>query len=189
MVEGSGSKMFLKVKKLFYIDLKFVYQLLEKILEIVIVYFKLKVESGVQFVQVFDFWVGIFSLVQYWEFVLFYIKVIVEFIIDVFVIVFLKGVWFVYEDFGQVDCQVVGLDWNMFFEFVCEWVGFDKVLQGNLDFCQLYVLFEEVVKVVVVMLDCYGRGYIVNLGYGVYLDMFFEGVKVFVNVVWAYQYK
>ncbi|WP_421948326.1 uroporphyrinogen decarboxylase [Phaeodactylibacter xiamenensis] len=189
MVEGSGSKTFSKAKKLLYTDPKLAHQLLEKISETVIAYLKLKVESGAQLVQVFDSWAGILSPAQYREFALPYIKVIAESITDVPVTVFSKGAWFVYEDLGQVDCQVVGLDWNTPPELAREWIGPDKVLQGNLDPCQLYAPPEEVAKAAVAMLDRYGRGHIANLGHGVYPDTPLEGVKAFVNAVRAYQYK
>lgn len=189
MVEGSGSKTFSKAKKLLYTDPKLAHQLLEKISETIIAYLKLKVESGAQLVQVFDSWAGILSPAQYREFALPYIKVIAESITAVPVTVFSKGAWFVYEDLGQVDCQVVGLDWNTPPELAREWVGPEKVLQGNLDPCQLYAPPEEVAKAAVDMLGRYGRGHIANLGHGVYPDTPLEGVKAFVNAVRAYRYK
>ncbi|MBV6653512.1 MAG: uroporphyrinogen decarboxylase, partial [Mameliella sp.] len=144
MVEGSGSKTFSKAKKVLYTNPKLAHLLLEKTSETIIAYLKQKVKSGAQLVQIFDSWAGILSPEQYREFALPYIQNICEAITEVPVTVFAKGAWFVYEELGQLDCQVVGLDWNTPPELARQWVGKGKVLQGNLDPCQLYAAPEIV---------------------------------------------
>ncbi|MEQ8703720.1 MAG: uroporphyrinogen decarboxylase [Phaeodactylibacter sp.] len=189
MVEGSGSKTFSKAKKLLYTNPGLAHQLLEKISETIIAYLKLKVQSGVQLVQIFDSWAGILSPEQYREFALPYIRAICEGITEVPVTVFSKGAWFVYEDLGQLDCQVIGLDWNTPPEVARQWVGDGKVLQGNLDPCQLYAAPEVIEKAAIKMLERFGRKHIANLGHGVYPDTPLEGVRAYVDTVKAYRYK
>ena len=189
MVEGSGSKTFSKAKKVLYTNPKLAHLLLEKISETIIAYLKQKVKSGAQLVQIFDSWAGILSPEQYREFALPYIQNICEAITEVPVTVFAKGAWFVYEELGQLDCQVVGLDWNTPPELARQWVGEGKVLQGNLDPCQLYAAPEIVEQAAINMLNRFGQKHIANLGHGVYPDTPLEGVKAFVNAVKAYRYK
>lgn len=189
MVEGSGSKTFSKAKKMLYTNPRLAHQLLKKITETISAYLQLKIESGAQLVQVFDSWAGILSPEQYREFALPYIQQICEGISQVPVTVFSKGAWSVYQDLGQLDCQVIGLDWNTPPELARKWIGEGKVLQGNLDPCQLYAEPETIKKAAVAMLDRFGKGHIANLGHGVYPDTPLDGVKAYVNAVRSYQYK
>jgi uroporphyrinogen decarboxylase len=189
MVEGSGSKTFSKAKKMLYTNPSLAHQLLEKITDTLIAYLKLKIESGAQLVQVFDSWAGILTPAQYRTFALPYIRQICDAIQEVPVTVFSKGAWSVYKELGQLDCQVIGLDWNTPPELAREWIGNEKVLQGNLDPCQLYADPEVIEKAAIAMLDRFGRGHIANLGHGVYPDTPLEGVKAYVNAVKSYRYK
>ncbi len=188
MVEGSGSKTFSKAKKMLYSQPELAKQLLQKITDTTIAYLKQKVKAGVNLVQVFDSWAGILSPEQYRIFALPYIKQIASAIEDVPVTVFAKGAWFILEDLQEVDCQVVGLDWNTTPAFARKQLGQHKVLQGNLDPCQLYASPEEVQAAAKKMLQGFGRKHIANLGHGVYPDTPLDSVKAFVQTVKSYRY-
>ncbi|MEL6945210.1 MAG: uroporphyrinogen decarboxylase family protein [Bacteroidota bacterium] len=108
---------------------------------------------------------------------------------EVPITVFAKGAWFAMESVGQLDCQVVGVDWNTTPQQAREWVGKDKILQGNLDPCQLYASKDEVRKATIQMIESFGGKHIVNLGHGVYPDTPFDSIKCFVETVKEYQYK
>lgn len=189
MVEGSGSKTFSKAKRMLYQDPALAHKLLEKITSAIIAYLKLKVQSGAQLVQIFDSWAGILSPGQYRTFALPYLRTICESVSEVPVTVFAKGAWFALEDFSGLECEVVGLDWNTSPQLARKWVGNGKILQGNLDPCQLYGSPEEIALRAHEMLESFGRQHIANLGHGVYPDTPLEGVKAFVNAVKAYRYK
>ncbi|MCH2083462.1 MAG: uroporphyrinogen decarboxylase [Saprospiraceae bacterium] len=189
MVEGSGSKTFSKAKKLLYSQPAVAHRLLEKITTTTIAYLKTKVKHGANLIQVFDSWAGILTPEQYKTFALPYIKRIAESIEDVPVTVFAKGAWFVLEDLGKINCQTIGLDWNTNPELARELIGTDKVLQGNLDPCQLYAPTAEVEKATKAMLQNFGSKHIANLGHGVYPDTPLDSVKAFVNTVKAYRYE
>lgn len=189
MVEGSGSKTFSKAKRLLYTAPKLAHQLMGKITKTLIAYLQAKVAHGAQLVQVFDSWAGILSPQQYRTFALPYIGQICEAIQGVPVTVFCKGAWFAYPELSGLDCQTIGLDWNTPPALAREWIGGEKVLQGNLDPCQLYAPPEAIEKAAQEMLDQFGRGHIANLGHGVYPDTPLDGVKTFVNTVKRYRYK
>lgn len=188
MIEGSGSKTFSKAKKFLYTEPKLAHQLLEKITNTIIAYLKLKINAGVDLVQIFDSWAGILSPEQYREFALPYISKICSAIQGTPKTVFSKGAWFVLEDLGKLDCNVIGLDWNMSPQDSRQKIGGNKILQGNLDPCQLYATPEIVAKKTEELLTSFGRGHIANLGHGVYPDTPLDSVKSFVNTVKKYRY-
>jgi uroporphyrinogen decarboxylase len=188
MIEGQGSKTFSKAKKMLYQSPDLSHQLLEKITDTTIAYLQNKVKAGVNLVQVFDSWAGILSPEQYRTFALPYLARIASAIEGVPVTLFAKGAWFILEDLAKLDCQTIGLDWNTAPELARSKVGKDKVLQGNLDPCQLYAPTAEIEAATLKMIQRFGSQHIVNLGHGVYPDTPLDGVKAFVNTVKAFEY-
>lgn len=184
MVEGSGSKTFSKAKKFLYTQPEAAHLLLQKITDTTIAYLKNKVAAGADLIQIFDSWAGILTPEQYSTFAAPYIAQIAAAIDKVPVTVFAKNAWFAYAEIGRMDCNVIGVDWNTHPDFVRNAVGNEKVLQGNLDPCQLYAPAAEVEKATEEMLKKFGKGkHIANLGHGVYPDTPLDNVKVFVNTV------
>ena len=187
MVEGSGSKTFSKAKKFLYQEPVLAHQLLQKITDTTIAYLQLKIESGVNLVQVFDSWAGILSPLQFRTFALPYIKQIAAAIQEVPVTVFAKGAWFALPDLENIDCNVVGIDWNTVPEYAKSLLP-SKVCQGNLDPCQLYGKPQEVAAATTEMLERFGNKHIANLGHGVYPDTPLDNVRVFVDTVKGFSY-
>ncbi|MEM0994366.1 MAG: uroporphyrinogen decarboxylase [Bacteroidota bacterium] len=188
MIEGSGSKTFSKAKRMLYKEPALSHALMQKITDATIAYLKQKIAAGVDLVQVFDSWAGILTPDAYRTFALPYLKKIASAIQEVPVTIFAKGAWFAMEELRQVDCQVIGVDWNTTPQQMRAWVGEDKVLQGNLDPCQLYASTTEVEKATIRMMQQFGRKHIANLGHGVYKDTPFDSIKCFVDTVKAYTY-
>ncbi len=188
MLEGSGSKTFSKAKKFLYQEPILAHQLLEKITHAIISYLTAKIKAGVDVVQIFDSWAGLLSPDQYRTFALPYIKTICQAIDEVPITVFSKGAWFILEDLKEVSCHTIGLDWTTSVEYARECLGDTKILQGNLDPCQLYAPHDRIKKEAENMIRAFGAGYIVNLGHGVYPDTPLDGVKAFVNHVKSFRY-
>jgi uroporphyrinogen decarboxylase len=189
MIEGGGSKTFSKAKKMLYTEPELSHRLLAKITETIISYLKDKISVGVDLVQLFDSWAGILSPTQYATFASPYIAQICDAIDEVPITVFSKGAWFALEEIGQMNCAVVGVDWNTNPAEARKRVGEGKVLQGNLDPCQLYASPESIRKQTIKMLQSFGNKHIANLGHGVYPDTPLDNVRVFVDTVQAYSYK
>lgn len=186
MTEGSGSKTFSKAKKMLYTHPILSHQLLDKITESTIAYLKAQIKAGADLVQVFDSWAGILSPEQYNEFSLKYIQKICTAITEVPVTVFAKGAFFARAEMNNLDCNVVGLDWNMPIAESRNLIP-NKTLQGNLDPCALYGSILEVEKETKTMLQAFGKQrYIANLGHGLYPDIDPEKVKCFVETVKAF---
>jgi uroporphyrinogen decarboxylase len=187
MVEGSGSKTFSNARGLLYTNPKLAHQLLRMITDTTIAYLQAQVVAGANLIQVFDSWAGILSPAHYREFSLPYISEICNAVRNVPVTVFAKGAFFALEDFSKLNCETIGLDWNMDIKTARAQVGPNKTLQGNMDPCLLYSSFETIQHETIKMLKEFGpQRHIANLGHGVYPDTDPEKVKCFVQTVKEY---
>lgn len=187
MIEGRGSKTFSKAKKMLFTDPILSHALLQKITDSTINYLNAQVVSGADLIQVFDSWAGVLSPEHYREFSLPYISQICKAIDNVPVTVFAKGAFFARKDMVNLDCDVIGLDWNMDISESRAIIGENKTLQGNLDPCVLYATFSEIEKQTKNMLTQFGKQRtIANLGHGVYPDTDPEKVKCFIETVKAF---
>lgn len=184
MVEGSGSKTFSKAKKMLYRQPELSHQLLQMITESTIGYLKMQIAAGADLVQIFDSWAGILSPAQYKTFALPYVAQICDAISEAPKTVFAKGAFFALEDFGQLNCQVIGLDWNIEPQTARRQTGGQKTLQGNLDPCALYADFDVIRKETRQMVAAFGtQRYIANLGHGLYPDIHPDHVRCFVDTI------
>lgn len=188
MVEGQGSKTFAKAKQFLYREPALSHLLLERITDTTIAYLKRKIANGADLIQLFDSWAGILSPGQYREFATRYISKICDAIAEVPVTVFSKGAWFALEDIAALNCQVIGLDWNITPKEARARVGERPVLQGNLDPCFLYADHDTIRAGALQMVQDFGPKHIVNLGHGLYPDLDLESVRVFVDTIKAYRY-
>lgn len=189
MIEGSGSKTFSKAKKFLYTEPVLAHKLLEKITLSTINYLKGQIAAGADIVQIFDSWAGILSAEQYKEFALPYISQICDAIDEVPKTVFAKGAYFVRKELGELNCQTIGLDWNMDIAESRSLIGPNKTLQGNLDPCVLYSEDEAIVAKTKEMLAAFGPDrHIANLGHGVYPDIDPRKVKLMVDTVKEYRF-
>ncbi|WP_323758068.1 uroporphyrinogen decarboxylase [Roseivirga sp.] len=187
MVEGHGSKTFSNARKMLYTQPALAEKLMQMITDSTITYLKAQIEAGADIVQVFDSWAGILPADQYEQFSMKYIRQICSAITEVPVTAFAKGAYFARKSMATLDCETIGLDWNMDIKETRALIGSNKTLQGNLDPCALYGSNAEVEAATKKMLDAFGPDrHIANLGHGVYPDIDPEKVKVFVNTVKEY---
>jgi len=187
MVEGKGTKTFSAAKKMLYTQPELSHTLLSMITESTINYLKAQISAGADIVQIFDSWAGVLSPDQYEEFSLRYISQICDAVTEVPTIVFAKGAFFARQQMNTINCNVVGLDWNMGIEESKSLLP-AKVLQGNLDPCALYGSLADVKRETKKMLDTFGsHPHIANLGHGLYPDIQVDQVKCFIDTVKTYR--
>jgi uroporphyrinogen decarboxylase len=186
MIEGKGSKTFSAAKKMLYTQPAFSHQLLDMITISTIQYLKGQIAAGADVIQIFDSWAGILSPEQYREFSLRYIAKICDAIHGTPKIVFAKGAFFARAEMDHLNCDVIGLDWNMDIEESRTLMP-QKVLQGNLDPCALYGSLDDVKRETKKMLYAFGpQRHIANLGHGLYPDTEVDKVKCFIDTVKEY---
>jgi uroporphyrinogen decarboxylase len=184
MVEGSGSKTFSKARAMLYNQPEFSHQLLQMITDSTINYLKAQVDAGAALIQIFDSWAGILPPNQYLEFSLPYISQICDAIVTVPKTLFAKGAFFALEEMSKLNCETIGLDWNMKIADAKKIAGNSKTLQGNLDPAALYGNSQQVKDATIAMMKQFeGSRHIANLGHGVYPDIDPEMVKVFIDTV------
>lgn len=189
MVEGSGSKTFWKAKRMLYCEPELSHQLMHKITQTTIAYLKDQIKAGVDLVQVFDSWAGILTPEHYQIFGLPYVRQICDAITEVPMTFFAKGAYFARKDLAHLNCEVIGVDWNMNPQKTRQLVGSTKTLQGNLDPCLLFADRKEIKKQTIAMLKAFGpHKHIANLGHGVYPDTPLDNVKCFVDTVKGFKH-
>lgn len=188
MVEGHGSKTFSEARKILYTNPTLAHELLSSITNVTIEYLKAQIKAGAHMIQVFDSWAGILGHEQYAEFSLKYLKQISDAITEVPLTLFSKGAYSSITDIAKLDCNTVGLDWNMDPAAIRQVIGESRTLQGNLDPCCLYSSHSNVELETKKMLDSFtSKRHIVNLGHGVYPDVDPEKVKTFIKTVKSYE--
>jgi uroporphyrinogen decarboxylase len=188
MVEGKGSKTFSESRKILYTDPELAHELLERITDVTIQYLKAQVQAGAHMLQLFDSWAGILGTEQYAEFGLKYIEKIANALNEVPLTIFSKGAITSVNAIAKLNCNTVGLDWNMDIPEIRKAIGETRTLQGNLDPCALYSSHSEVEVLTKKMLDTFtSQRHIVNLGHGVYPDIDPEKVKTFIKTVKDYE--
>lgn len=184
MTEGQGSKTFSIARKILYTNPALAHELLDSITTVTIDYLKAQVKAGAHMLQVFDSWAGILGPDQYEEFGLRYLKRIADAITEVPLTLFSKGAHHSYTALAHLDCNTIGVDWQIDIRKARELTGDSKTLQGNLDPCALYASHENVAEYTNKMLNSFeNKRHIVNLGHGVYPDVDPEKVKTFVQTV------
>jgi uroporphyrinogen decarboxylase len=189
MVEGSGSKTFSRARRMLYREPELAHHLLDMITASTVNYLKGQVKAGADLIQIFDSWAGVLGPDQYDEFSLKYIRRICDEVTGVPRIVFPKGAFFARRGLNDVNCEAVGLDWNMDIRESRQLMP-DKVLQGNLDPCALYATRDDIRKATIKMLEAFGPDkHIANLGHGLYPDTEVDSVRCFVDTVKEYSEK
>ncbi len=188
MVEGHGSKTFSESRKLLYTNPTLAHELLSRITRVTIQYLKAQIKAGAHMIQLFDSWAGILGHDQYAEFGLKYLNEIANAVNEVPLTLFSKGAQSSVADIAKLNCNTVGLDWNMDPVQIRKEIGETRTLQGNLDPCALYSSHSEVEKITKKMLNSFTSSrHIVNLGHGVYPDVDPEKVKTFIKTVKNYE--
>lgn len=188
MIEGHGSKTFSEARKVLYTNPTLAHELLQRITKVTISYLKAQVSAGAHIVQVFDSWAGILGHNQYQEFSIPYLKQIVDALTNVPVTLFSKGAYTSLESIADLNCNTIGLDWNMNIQQMRSYIGEERTLQGNLDPCALYASHKEIENITKKMLDSFtSQRHIVNLGHGIYPDVDPDKVKTFIKTVKSYE--
>ena len=173
LIEGMPSRTWLKTKRFMYEEPKLWHELMGKLTTAIIFYLHEQADAGAQALQLFDSWVGALSPADFREYVLPYNRRIFTALADTGVprIAFGTDTAGILTDFADVDCEVVGLDWRQDIAKARTLLP-DKAVQGNLDPIALAAGWDVTKHKAGQILQSMPnrRGFIFNLGHGVWKD-------------------
>jgi uroporphyrinogen decarboxylase len=192
MVEGAGSDDYRLVKTMLYSRPDLMHRMLAVNADAVATYLNAQIDAGAQAVMVFDSWGGVLADGAFQTFSMAYTKRVLaqlkrhgpqgEVIPR---IVFTKGGGLWLKDMGQLDCDVLGLDWTVNLANARALVGGTvngpasekaKALQGNIDPNVLFAPSGAIELEVAKVLGSFGAPHqghgtgpthIFNLGHGI----------------------
>ncbi len=171
ILEGGGSRHYLKTKTLMYRQPEVWHALMEKLTETVVAYLRAQVGAGVDALQLFDSWVGALSPVDFREYVAPYTRRIVQDMkaTGVPLILFGTDTATLLDDLADVGADVVGVDWRIEMKDAVKILRGRASVQGNLDPCGLFMPKDVLEKRVEAILEQgrKARGHIFNLGHGI----------------------
>ncbi len=187
LLEGGKSSNFIKTKQWMYTAPAEFKDLLERLVEVLIAYISLQIESGVQAVQIFDSWVGVLSPSDYERFIFPYSQRLIQAAsaYGIPVIHFGTGNATLIPLMKKAGGNVMGLDWRIPLDVAWGWLGSEWAVQGNLDPVALLAPREELKeKVLEILRRVQGRpGHIFNLGHGILPNTPVENVQAVVDWV------
>ncbi len=215
MVEGAGSDDYRLVKTMLYQRPDLLHRMLTINADSVAAYLNAQIEAGAQAVMIFDSWGGVLADSAFHEFSLAYTKRVLSQLKRVHAgvviprLVFTKGGGLWLEAMGQLDCEVLGLDWTVNLAKARALVGESavsgegrvigpqaKALQGNLDPNVLFANPAQIEAEAVKVLESFGQPHtdlktsgpthIFNLGHGISQHTPPESVQVLVSAVHAH---
>ena len=205
MVEGAGSDDYRLVKTMLYQRPDLMHRMLAINADSVAAYLNAQIEAGAQAVMIFDSWGGVLADAAFHEFSLAYTARVLAQLkrqhegVMIPRLVFTKGGGLWLEAMGQLDCEVLGLDWTVNLGQARARVGDTKALQGNLDPNVLFATPVQIETEAVKVLNSFGRPHtdltqtgpthIFNLGHGISQFTPPESVEVLVSAVHAHSRK
>jgi uroporphyrinogen decarboxylase len=205
MVEGAGSDDYRLVKTMMYQRPDLMHKMLAINADSVAAYLNAQIDAGAQAVMIFDSWGGVLADAAFHEFSLAYTARVLAQLkrshdgVVIPRLVFTKGGGLWLEAMGQLDCDVLGLDWTVNLGKARAQVGHKMALQGNLDPNVLFANPAQVAAEAIKVLDSFGKPHtdaqttgpthIFNLGHGISQFTPPENVAVLVDAVHAHSRK
>jgi uroporphyrinogen decarboxylase len=187
LIEGGGSRNYVKAKRLMYAEPRAWRELMTKLAHVVADYLVAQIEAGAQAVQLFDSWAGVLGPDDYREYVLPYSQ---------FVLWQVKATGVPSIHFGtdtatllplmqEAGGDVIGLDWRTPIDWGWQKLGHDVAIQGNLDPAALLAPRAELSKRVRAILKQANGcpGHIFNVGHGILPETPVENVRAVVEMV------
>ncbi|MBW7476170.1 uroporphyrinogen decarboxylase [Paenibacillus oenotherae] len=191
LIEGRPSKSYIRTKTLMYSEPAIWFQLMDKLGDMVITYLRAHMAAGGKAFQLFDSWVGALAPADFRKFVLPTIERIFAELSDLEQPkIYFPGVASgeLLPDLGNVQADVIGLDWRVSIAEGRRRLGGAFAVQGNLD---PYVLTApmDVVKSYAKPIIEEGAGqpgFIFNLGHGLFPEASLDKLRELTEFVHEY---
>ncbi len=194
MIEGKGSKDFIKTRKAIWSENKWFMELIETLIQYVSEKLEMQAKAGADVLMIFDSWSHMIPNNFFSEYGINPISRIVRILRsrDIFVPIigfpFKAGSSIIKYSFeSEVDC--VALDWSVDLSWANSFINKDIVIQGNLDPASLIpkdsmYLRNNVLSILDKMSD---RRFIFNVGHGLTPDCKIDNVKKVIDIVKNYR--
>ncbi len=171
VVEGRGSKTFIRAKSFLFAEPEAARRLLDKLADTMVAYLRAQAEAGAQALMVFDSWAGLLSPHEYRGFALPAVRRTLDGLKELGLpLIYFpnQGSTFL-EDAAGCGADVLGIDWRMPLSRARSLVGPEIAVQGNLDPAALFAPREALGDQIRWVLEEAGEapGHIFNLGHGI----------------------
>ena len=187
MIEGGGSRHYIKTKTLMYSNPQAWDELLHKLVSVTSAYATAQVRAGADVIQVFDSWVGCLSVEDYRQYVLPRTTELIKGLKSsrAPVIYFGTDTATLLSSMKETGADVIGLDWRIPLDEGWKRLGNAGAVQGNLDPVVLFANWKQIKLRAQHILDQAGGrpGHIFNLGHGILPETPVENVKALAEYV------
>lgn len=190
MVEGGSSEDFAAIKAMYYSDRATFDRLMEKLVESLIVYFRMQIDAGADAIQIFDSWGGILAGIDYEAASLRWIREVISALPREFpVILYAKGTAPHLHDQSFCGARVLSVDWTVDLRAVRDQLPATVAVQGNLDPVIMNLAPDIVQREANRLLERMRgtKGHIFNLGHGIMPQARIESMKTLVETVCAWR--
>lgn len=186
LIEGESSRDLRKTKRWLYRDPQGFHKLLHRLTQLHIAYLKMQIQAGVAAVQIFDSWAYVLPENAFMDFVLPYLKQMVQAIQShVPVILFCRGSSIFAKALATTKPACISVDWSRDIAEIRREIGPGIALQGNLDPDLVAASPTETARQARCLVDSMqdDKGYICNLGHGVLPETPLESIEKLLEVV------
>jgi uroporphyrinogen decarboxylase len=194
LIEGRPTREFSRTKALMYGEPATWAALMERLTAMVIQYAGAQAAAGIQAFQLFDSWIGALAPNDFEDFVLPYVRRILEGIAPLGLprILFGTGTAALLPQMAGTGADVVGIDWRVPLDQARRIVGPGRPVQGNLDPGVLLgpsAFLVDRAQDVLRRAAAAGssKGHIFNLGHGVLPESPLDHLKLLVDTVHAWE--
>jgi uroporphyrinogen decarboxylase len=171
LVEGKGSKTFIRAKSFLYAQPEAARNLLNKLADTMTAYLKAQAEAGAQALMLFDSWAGLLGPYEFRSFALPAVRRTLDRLktLGVPLIYFPNQGATLLEDAALSGADVMGIDWRLPLSRARVIVGPEMAVQGNLDPAALFATRDALGTQIRTVLREAGPepGHIFNLGHGI----------------------
>ncbi|MCR8629613.1 MULTISPECIES: uroporphyrinogen decarboxylase [Paenibacillus] len=191
LIEGRPTKSYIRTKQLMYSEPAVWFQLMDKLGDMVITYLKSHIAAGAKAVQLFDSWVGALSPNDFKVFVL----PTITRIFDELKHLEQPKIYFpgvssgeLLPLLGQLEVDVIGLDWRVSIAEGRKRVGSRFAVQGNLDPYVLTAPMSVIKEHAKAIIDqgIEQPGYVFNLGHGLFPEASLDKLRELTEFIHVY---
>lgn len=190
LLKDKNDKDFSNLKKFCFSSNKNYFALIEKLEEMSIEYFKYQIDSGVEILQIFDSWAGIFNLSDYQKFILPSVKRIIKALkkhSKTPIIYYVSNGSHLVDALLETTADVLSLEWRMNIKEILKKIK-DKnkkiILQGNLDPFHLFLLERNLKQEITKIVSFFeNENFIFNLGHGVDKETPIDKIHFAINCI------